>query len=256
MAEIEIRIVAEHRQRLLLELGRVAIKHHHTLLRQRVVRDPQGVCLTIKLRGPADSQLPLEEAIAEHPRVLSLESLHGPQEMWGPVSPHIAAAPPQNSSQSVSNSAHKQSEADRDVVERLLPSLAKDYPHIIPWLMHLGHSVSPDQRAASLHMAGRRTGVWVYKRDFAMGSRLSLINAIRRVLLPAMRDLVHVEFNRTQLHIADSPLCRQGEVSGCDFFRGFADGLIEDAVETGPGFVRVARCRSNGAPECALEVSR
>ena len=52
MAELEVRVVSERREGLLVELGRVVTEYGHVLVRQRLVPDAQGACLTLILRGP------------------------------------------------------------------------------------------------------------------------------------------------------------------------------------------------------------
>lgn len=255
MTELEVRVVSEQRVGLLVELGHIVAKYRYTLLRQRMLPDPQGVSLTMMIRGPDESQMALEEAIAVHPRVLSFESEHvsAVSETSNPVVQSV----PTTSSQVRSAGTTKASAgiANQSEVESVLPSIAKDYPRITAWLMGLVKSVTPDERMATLHLAGKRTGVWVYKRDFALGSRLHLAEACKRIVAPAMRELVKVNLDGSSLHVRDNPLCIPGQASGCSFYRGFIEGLLDDSVEPSSVFVRVASCRSDGAHECLLEVS-
>ena len=137
----------------------------------------------------------------------------------------------------------------------MLPSLAKDYPRIFPWLINLEYAVADEARAPSLYLAGRRTGTWVYKRDFALGAKLGLTDAIRRIALPALRGLVAVEQQDFQLHVRACPLCQPGGASGGRFFCGFIEGLLAECVDSRAVFVRETSCHSHGAPVCVFDIS-
>lgn len=145
--------------------------------------------------------------------------------------------------------------ADVALVERMLPSLAKDYPRIFPWLINLEYAASAETREASLYLAGRRTGCWVFKRDFSLGAKLGLTDAIKRIALPAFRVLVTVEHHENQLHVRGCPLCQPGGASGGRFFCGFIEGLLAESVDPGAVFVRETSCHSQGSPVCVFDIS-
>jgi len=255
MIELEVQVLSDRREGLLVELGRVVVANGFTLVRQRLSQDSRGTWLTMIVRGPTERQLAMEEALATHSRVLSFEA--GIAEGRPPVAaqPMFAASPaapvaapaPLPPTQSAGPDVHQ--------VESTLPQLARDYPKIYPWLRNLEHAVAADSREASLHLAGRRTGAWVYKRDFAMGAKLSLVDAIKRIAVPAMRELATVDWRDGQLLIQNSPLCSPGSQSGCCFFSGYLEGVLGGSVAPQTVFVRNLFCRSHGAASCILEIS-
>jgi predicted hydrocarbon binding protein len=264
MAELEVRVVSERREGLLVELGRVVTEYGHVLVRQRLVPDAQGACLTLILRGPHERQLALEEALVTHPRVLSFESsrpqfaaadvaettgtsVAHPAPVVEPIRPESLAPLADATPMTVG--------ADVARVERMLPSLAKDYPRIFPWLINLEYAVADEARDASLYLAGRRTGAWVYKRDFALGAKLGMTEALRRIAVPALRGLVTVEQHDHQLHLRGCPLCQPGAASGGRFFCGFIEGLLADSVESRAVFVRETSCHSSGSAMCVFDIS-
>jgi len=271
MADLEVRVVSERREGLLVELGRLVTEYGHVLVRQRLVQEPHGACLTLLLRGPDDRQLALEEALGTHPRVLSFESSRPQFAANEPMTHAVAAAPV--AAAPITRPAPARSvpladawpttetppplAAGADVarVERMLPSLAKDYPRIFPWLINLEYAVPEETRDASLYLAGKRTGTWVYKRDFALGAKLSLADAIRRIALPAVRVLVTVEHHDNQLHVRGCPLCQPGSASGGRFFCGFIEGLLAEAVDSRQVFVRETSCQGRGAAMCVFDIS-
>jgi len=265
MAELEVRVVSERREGLLVELGRVVTEYGHVLVRQRLVPDAQGACLTLLLRGPDERQLALEEALGTHPRVLSFESSRPAfaagdaagtaSAPMAPVAPLIEAARPAPPPLPAQDAAPLAVGADVARVERMLPNLAKDYPRIFPWLINLEYAVADEARDASLYLAGRRTGAWVYKRDFALGAKLGMTDALRRIAVPALRGLVTVEQHDHQLHLRGCPLCQPGGASGGRFFCGFIEGLLTDSVETPTVFVRETSCHSSGAAMCVFDIS-
>lgn len=246
MAELEVRVVSERREGLLVELGRVISEHDYVLLRQRLGSDAQGSCLTMLLRGPDERQFALEYALEAHPRVLSFAS-----------SRDTTLEPPTDTQ--ATRAKYPQARlgrADVATIERILPNLAKDYPRIFPWLIHLEYEVAVEARDASLHLAGRRTGSWVYKRDYALGAKLALAEALRRIALPAMREFVPVDQHGSELHVRDCPLCQPGGASGGHFFSGFIEGLLLEAVDVPALRVHETQCHSHGAATCVFDVAR
>lgn len=94
---------------------------------------------------------------------------------------------------------------DVEAVDKVLPKLTNDYPHILPRLLALEESVVEAARESSLFLAGQRTGAWVFERDFAIDAGFALGEAIERIGVPALRALVEVERQGEQLHIRNSP---------------------------------------------------
>jgi hypothetical protein len=254
MAELEVRVISERREGLLMELGRVVSEHDHVLVRQRLSSNEQGASLTLVLRGPDERRSALERALGTHPRVIRLEWSHGvaavaPADVASMVlDPPAMAAPPKTLGYGTSSGA------DVAHVERMLPSLAKDYPRIFPWLINLEYAVAGEAREASLHLAGRRAGAWVFRRDYAFGARLVLGDALRRIALPALRELVAVELRGHQLHMRGCPLCQPGGLSGGQFFCGFIEGLLVDALSNGTVRANEVGCHCHGEPECVFDV--
>jgi hypothetical protein len=138
--------------------------------------------------------------------------------------------------------------------------LAQD-PHgilltmVVPQLLALQQSVAEAARASSLALAGKRTGSWVFRSEYLLDDGLDLREAIERIGVPALRALVEVDQQGTQLHIHDSPLCAQYGHSGCSFFGGFLEGLLGPAIAPGSMSIFPVCCRSYGADACVLELS-
>lgn len=144
---------------------------------------------------------------------------------------------------------------DVEAVDKVLPKLTNDYPRILPKLLALEESVDEAARESSLFLAGQRTGVWVFERDFALDAGLALGEAIERIGVPALRALVEVERQGEQLHIRNSPLCVDGGHSRCQFFSGYLDGLLGRAIASNSLSIFAVCCRSCGAGECVLAIS-
>ncbi len=260
MIELEVQVLSDRREGLLVELGRVVVANGYTLLRQRLSQDSRGPWLTMIIRGPAERQLALEEELATHSRVLSFEAglsegRAAAPSMMQAASPAPAPAPAPMASSAPPAAVPQGAGPDVHQVESTLPHLARDYPKIFPWLRNLEHAVAPDAREASLQLAGRRTGAWVYKRDYSMGAKLNLMDAIKRIAVPAMRELATVDWRDGQLLIQNSPLCSPGSHSGCRFFSGYLEGVLGGSVSPQTVFVRNLFCRSHGAASCVLEIS-
>ena len=256
MAELEIRVVSGRREGLLVELGRVVYEYGYALLRQRLTQEAQGASLTMVLRGPDERQLALEDALGTHPGVLSFESM--PYESTSVNrGTFIAGATYSAASARASAATFTPIATGADIasVERVLPNLAREYPDVFPLLINLGQALHPEARDASLHLAGRRIGRWIYRRDFELGAKFGLGDAIKRIALPALRGLVSVEMDTERLHIRNCPLCQTGGESGGRFFCGFIEGLLAEPVASSSLFVRETSCHGNGAAVCVFEIS-
>lgn len=264
MVELEIQVLSDRREGLLAELGRIVAANSFSLIRQRLTQDSRGAWLSMIVRGPTEQRLALEEMLGTHSRVLSFEAaLFGEAGVIAaaPVPARMAPTTLQPSpTDVVSPSAPPAAPLpavmpDVSQVEHILPKLAQDYPQIYPWLVALENSVAEPARESSLMLAGRRTGTWVYKRDYALGAKLGLADAIKRIGVPALRTLADIEQHGVHVHILNSPLCAPGVHSGCKFYGGYLEGLLGASVAPKKVFVRHLSCRSSGAAHCSLEIS-
>lgn len=143
---------------------------------------------------------------------------------------------------------------DIAAVAKLLRELDDAYPHILPHVLTLDRGVEEGAREASLSLAGKRVGSWVFQRDHATATSLGLHEAIERVGVPALGALVEVEQQGGQLHIRNSPLCAEDGHSGCKFFSGYLEGLLAPATGSRGLSIFAVGCRSWGAGECVLAV--
>jgi hypothetical protein len=144
---------------------------------------------------------------------------------------------------------------DEDAVEKVVPKLLNGYPRIFHCLHSLESSVAPGARESSLQLAGQRTGAWVFERDYKPSAKLSLDEAMERIGIPALRALADVEYVGGQLRIRNSPLCKEGARSSCQFFIGYLQGLIGPLLASGGLSTFPLGCCSYGGDACVLAVS-
>lgn len=257
MQELEIEVLSSQRQGLLIDLGKVIISHGYALLRQRMVQAAQGVQLTLIVRGPADRQLELEDALNAHPRVIGIET---GRHQGGRIDTNssFAGTPSSGTPESaVAEATATTMTVDSARVEAVLPMIAREYPRIFARLQAMERDLDKDSRIGTLRQAGVRTGAWVFKRDFSLGGRLPLAEALKRIVVPALRNLVDVEIRDERVRVRNSPLCQPGQNHGptCHFFCGYLEGLLVEA-DTAPVInVREIYCRSTGADACVFDVS-
>ncbi|GGA49445.1 hypothetical protein [Dyella nitratireducens] len=254
MIELEIQVLSDRREGLVMELGQVITANHYALLRQRLTQDGRGAWLSMVVRGPSEQRFALEEMLGSHNRVLSFEaslceeataiSVAAPKTAWPSFLPEFRV-----------ESERTVAAPDIEQVEQLLPKLKQDFPNIYPWLAALEHHVTGPAREPSLFLAGRRAGVWVYKRDYALDSPLSLGDAIKRVAVPALRQIAEIEQRGVHVHVLNGPLCAADGRSGCRFYGGYLEGLLGAAVAGKKVRVRHLSCRSAGAAHCSLEIA-
>lgn len=259
MVDVEFRVVSDQRDGLLLALGQTIIANHFTLLRQRMARSEEGVVLTMLVRGPESGLLMLEERLGTHHMVHSFETTRAagmPEHQVQPPTSRVPAAQAAPSTPIAPGRSDTPAAApDSRRVEALLPQLARDYPSILIHMLALERELPPEQRESTLRYIGQRVGAWVYKRDFALGGRLPLADATRRIALPAMRQVVQAEMQGETLQVRNSPFCDRGEHGACcHFLRGMLGGLLAgtqgDVVQ-----VIESQCRNTGAEACHFEFS-
>lgn len=146
-------------------------------------------------------------------------------------------------------------EADAAAVEHALATLEHDYPRILPRLLALDRAVADGARESSLQLAGRRVGAWLFAREYALDTGLTLEAALAAIGAPALHAFAEVDLQDGRLHVRHSPLCAEEGRSGCSFFNGFLEGLLAPAIAPGGLSIFPVCCRSCGAAECVLAVS-
>ena len=256
LQELEIQVLSDRREGLLIELGKIVIAHGYALLRQRMTHGSQGVQLTLFVRGDADQQLILEDALNSHPRVLGIEvgtPEHSPHTASAPVSSN---APPPSPSPRVPATGPSLV-IDMSRVEAVLPHIAGEFPRIFPRLLNLKRELAPEACDNTLKQVGRRTGAWVYKREFALGGRLPLAEAVKRIALPALRNLVNAELHDEGLRVPNSPMCLSGNEHGpsCHFLCGYLEGVLSEAESASAVAVHEIYCRTTGSDACVFRVA-
>lgn len=255
MVDVEFRVVGDRRDGFLLALGQVVIASGFTLLRQRMTTGTEGVVLTMLVRGPQGNLLQLEENLGSHPLVRSFEAAQsdGTSSQFAPAPASVAPSAP--AAATATNAPQTNvAPADNRRIESLLPQLARDYPNVFLHLHALEHELAPEQREPALRYIGQRVGAWVYKRDFALGGKLALADAVRHIALPAMRQVVEADVDGDVLQVANSPFCHRGRPGACcHFLRGMLGGLL--ANTHGAEYLQIieTRCRNTGADACSFE---
>lgn len=258
MAEIELKIVSDHRDGLLIALGEVLVANRFLLLRHRRMNTDMGVLMSLVVQGPEANLLTLEEQLGTHWMVKSLEAGPYDPNATAPLTPPapVAGVPlpstPAPPAQTQVGSNGSSSGADKKRIEALLPQVARDYPQIFGAVMGLERNMEPSQREASMRYVGARVGAWVYKRDFALGARLPLSDSIKHIALPAMRQLLPTELEGETLSTGSSPFCaaERSTAPQCHFLRGFLEGSLNECGYLGMVRVSEVACRANGSDSC------
>lgn len=259
--EVEVAVYSHQKDGLLMAMGSVVIACGFTLLRQRMATTPNGVELWLRLKGEQGRLLELEDRLSSHPLVTSFEANHNPAAASAsaitPKSAPSHAAPIARKASPAAAPSQKRTvnTPATDVVEAVLPSLAKNYPRIFPQLLDLQGKIASEQWQASLKYIGVRVGSWVYKRDYALGGQLDLLSAMRQIALPAVKTLLPAEAKDYAIHLKNNPFCMPG--SRCrngDFFCGFLQGILHEAGASSRVVVREVKCRSEGEHECVFEI--
>lgn len=280
LVSAEFRIFSNQREGLLLDVGKILSENGFHIRRQRLTPGGGGAILVIGVKGQSDSLLHVQESLVNHPLVRSfeMEMLDIP-EKEAPASPRVRginspaapvpapvaqekSVPPAATALSLVRSPPTASsiKARPETVARydseaVLARIAQTYPNVFPHLETLEGALAPEQFEPTMIHVGRRVGAWVYKRDFALGGRLELPEALRRIVLPAMRRIVQVGLRNDLLEVHGSPFCHRGHAGECcHFFRGFIDGLLVSEMEGRHLTVSEIACCNTGAASCHFSV--
>lgn len=220
-------IVVERRPGLLAQIVSALGREGCRLLRQSVspAEHPARQRFTITVDGP-------EAALHNLPRVLSSFGSVEARESGGP-----AGEEPRSTD-----------------VDRSAQEIVAAFPDVAERVRMLALSLPAASRAETLAALGERLGRREYARSYALGSPLKLEAALRRMVLPALRQLARADLEGLALRLASCPFCDDAGTgrSGCDFLVGFARGLLRAAPATAGAGVRQGRCRSAGAPLCEI----
>jgi hypothetical protein len=225
--QVTISIVVSRRPGLLAQVVSVLMREECKLLRQAVSKadDPALQRFTITVEGP-------EAAIHDLPQLLRT---------FGSIEPQGLGAQPAAAPQPAA-------------VEAAVEDIVATFPDVAERVQALARSLPEGVRAATLSSLGERLGRREYQRGYALGSPLKLEQALRRMVLPAVRQLAKADLVGSALRLPGCPFCaaRPADGRGCDFLVGFARGLLHAAPATAETAVHEAHCRAAGDPFCEL----
>jgi predicted hydrocarbon binding protein len=249
VVELEFTLSAVRREGLLLEVARIFGAYGFTTLKQKLGESDGASTLVATVRGP-DERLPeLQEQLAGSSLIGTFEFARVDASAGARSAP--VAAPP-------SAAAAKPPAPRRAVdVERELQQLAAEFPSVLPRLLAIERALPDEQRATTMHAIGRRLGVWVFKRDFALGGRLPLAPSIKRIGVPALKAITNADVDGNELRIVASPFGGVGraEVPRCHFFRGYLEGVLAECGEGRPVISHETRCRGMGHECCTFTIN-
>jgi predicted hydrocarbon binding protein len=226
-----ISIVVSRRPGLLAQVVSALVREDCKLLRQAVSKadDPSLQRFTITVEGP-------ETAVHNLPRLLRP---FGDVEQQAQSAQPAAAAP------------------QPAAVEAAVQDIVAAFPNVAERVRALARALPAAARTATLSSLGERLGRREYQRGYALGSPLKLEQALRRMVLPALRQLAKAELEGAAVRLPACPFCAtpRGEGRGCDFLVGFARGLLHASPATAEVAVREARCCAAGDQFCELVFS-
>src|SRR6266850_1108789 len=139
----------------------------------------------------------------------------------------------------------------------LVKEMAGQFPNIAPLVQAYSESFGSETREKELFEAGKRIGAFHYDKEWSFGSPLKMPVALRRTLVPALENLGKVDATDTTITLRDSPFCRAGKMSCCEFLTGFMQGFLEAGPLTLTQNTRVkkATCRAKGDARCTYTVN-
>lgn len=133
----------------------------------------------------------------------------------------------------------------------LLKALATQFPDVAALVQAYASSLPGDKREQSLFEAGRKTGAFVYTRDWSLGHPLKMPQAMRRALVPALEKMCKVEATDTEITLLDARFASTGALMHCcEFVSGFMQGFLAASPATKGVKVQRAGCAATRAQHC------
>jgi len=128
------------------------------------------------------------------------------------------------------------------------------FPQIVGPVQKFANSLAGATRKEAVFRLGQRVGRREYKRSFSLGSPLKLEQALRRMLVPALRPFAKAAAADSTLSVADCPFCinLKTEEPCCDFLRGFIQGFLDANPGTPGQRVLEVRCKACGQMDCSF----
>jgi hypothetical protein len=97
-------------------------------------------------------------------------------------------------------------------------------------------------RNQALFEAGKKTGAFVYTRDWSLGHPLKMPYALRRALVPALDKMCKIEATDSEVTLLDARFCATGAlIHCCEFVSGFIQGFLGASPRIGNSFASVPR---------------
>ena len=138
----------------------------------------------------------------------------------------------------------------------LLKALASQFPDIAALVQAYASLLKAETRDQGLFEAGRKTGAFVYTRDWSLGNPLKMPQALRRALIPALKDMCKLEVLDDQIVLLDARFCATGAlIHCCEFVSGFMHGFLGASPATKDARVQKAGCAATGALRCRYAIT-
>lgn len=138
----------------------------------------------------------------------------------------------------------------------LLKALAGQFPDIAVLVQAYASSLTGEMREQGLFETGKKTGAFVYTRDWSLGHPLKMPHALRRALVPALKKMCKVEATDTEVMLLDARFCATGAlIHCCEFVSGFMQGFLGAGPATKDIKVQRAGCAATGARHCRYAIT-
>ena len=165
------------------------------------------------------------------------------------------------SSQSASQQAKLSSGSDTILgyVKNEGRKLIAAYPDVAGSIKRLETEVWNADREEVFSKLGAGIGRWQYKKNFAVGARLSLEKALLRSLKPALSDFLNVSIQDTTISVTDCPHCagsRNTSENSCYFVSSFIEAFMNEMSHLRGLHVEQVLAKSMGASACQFKIRR
>lgn len=141
-------------------------------------------------------------------------------------------------------------------LENAFTAIAKNPKSLAAELQQLHEVLPSEAMAGRLWELGEKLGIRAYRKDYALGSPLRLTNAIKRMVVPALKSYCVAKPEEMAVVIPECPVClfRQTAEPCCHLFSGFIEGFLNAAPLTKGIRVVETACIAKGDVACRFEM--
>ena len=140
--------------------------------------------------------------------------------------------------------------------EEFFGALVKAYPDVVAPINEYAGMLDAGNRATVIYNLGRNLGSREFQVHYADGAQLDHEKTMKRMLTPALHEIVEADVHAQHVFVSDCPFCSQAadQETGCDFLRGYLYGFLSGNKNSPVSAVHQMQSVLKGDDRCGFEI--